>query len=184
MAKLNKIINEYVSSVMTQVNRDIEISIRETNDELCKEFIDMYNFYIKDFYSFKPKRYDRHLELRYGFLEGVNIKKGKHKPSLTIYIPGDYDYKSKMQQDIHKFDSSDDILNYVLSGYRFKHEFRSRENGNLHMIEDTWIPKKYVGTYFYYSGKKPIDAFYKLDKNLDDIAERLIRYKLQKRGYY
>lgn len=177
---INKLAEKYVNNIMKEyVEKDIDKSIRYTNNELYNEAVNMYNSFIKQFYQYKTKSYIRHWEGVPGTKEGQNLyfgidikKNNGWKPTLSIRFPDDLGYVTEMA-DGYQHDSPEDVLNYVSQGYRFIYK-------NQYKIM-TWTGN-YIGKYFKYGGVMK-DAFDEFDNQFDKIAKNIIKKQLEHLGY-
>lgn len=168
---LNKMMKEYVSEAMKEVEKDISAAIRYANNELFEEADKMYKSFIKQFYNYKTTSYIRHWEGVPGTKEGQNLYLGeyikKHNgwhPTLNIRFPEDIGYSNNMNGG-YQHDTPDDVLTYVAHGYRFPYQFKWRGT--------------YLGKYFEYSGTMK-DAFDEFDNRFDDLAKNIANDYLRK----
>lgn len=178
MDAIIKAVNEHKKAVLKIYERDLSRAVRYANSELYKELNNMYDSYIKQYYLYKTKYYIRHWEGRAGTMSGTNLYYGKditykqtgRNPSLSIYFPGDANYKNEMHGG-YEYDTPDDVLLNVFRGYRG--------------IKGYWIDEwdgHYEGKYFYFSGimKNAFDTFINY---FDDISSEIITNELRKMGY-
>lgn len=152
---MEKAINRFVDShdkfVVNEYNKAI--------NKLKKEAEKMYDSFIDQFYLYRTKSYIRHGQTRPGTGNGINLYRGQHIRVETKTFQGFRINKliidfngSDMESKRYKYDSADQVLDYVMSGIRFTHEF---ENGKWEM---TW-EGNYDGEYYSSLNKNMKQAF-------------------------
>lgn len=183
-SKIDSIVDDYMYAISDIIDKDIDKSIRHANNEMYNEANKMYDTFITQFYKYKTKYYIRHWEGIPGTQQGYNlflgkdIRKDSKHSKLIINSPSDFLYKSngggqysEPMSDDYKIDSARDVLESVMSGYRFPH------------FSNPMVWKgSYKGKYFKYDGEMG-EAFNKFNTYFDDIAEGIIYNSLKKLGY-
>ena len=183
---LNKIMENYVSNTMELLKKDIDKSIRYANNELYEEVNKMYDSFIEQFYEYETTSYIRHWEGVAGTRTGQNLYLGKcirkyngWKPTLSILLPEDIGYSSTMNGG-YQYDKPEDVLDYVVNGYRFPYQFKHlKEPKKKDVMIWTGI---YNGKYFNYKGTMR-DAFDEFDEKFDELATEIIMSYLKNKYY-
>lgn len=185
-SQIDAVAQSYVRSVSYIINKDVDKTIRYVNNEMYDEAVNMYDEFIRQFYSYETTSYIRHWEGKPGTGEGQNLYFGKdirketRKPKLIIYLPTDPEYISngggQMKEpmaDDYRFNTAQEVLSYVYSGVRFPDKF------NKVVME--WRGD-YKGKYFRYRGTME-DAFNTFNMKFDKIAMSVAQKYLKMIGY-
>ena len=184
--QIDVVARRHVKSLSYIIDRDVEKVIRSVNNDMYSEAMNMYDTFIKQFYSYRTTSYVRHWEGVPGTGEGQNLYFGKdirkytRKPKLIINLPGDAGYESngggqaEPMADDYRFNTAEEVLGYVYEGIRFPEKFG---RGKME-----WSGS-YKGHLFSYSGTMR-QAFNNFNMNFDKIALRASRKYLKALGYY
>lgn len=174
MAKYDKYLvdkcRDLINKKMTQAKRDFDKCARRTNNKMYTEVVNMYDTLITQFYRYKTTSYIRHYEFTTGTGEGQNLYLGKnfakdnhnrHSPRLIVEFSGSQMYDTPPYQ----YASTDQVLNYVMSGIRFALPNQSQGMMTINPFEMT-----YHGKYFRYNGGTIKHAFELFDKQWIDLS--------------
>lgn len=168
---LNKYVEEISKFYTNKAMKDFSVAAKVTIEELYKEAWKMYDSFIDQFYSYQTTSYVRHGSTSPGS-GGINLYRGSEismqagkNPSLTIEFSG-----SAMDGG-YKFDSSDQVLNYVMFGIRFPYFNQTM----------SWSGQ-YNGKYFSFSGT-PTQAFNAFGTDFYNIAQPIFFREWKKMGW-
>lgn len=132
---------QYEKNIMDAIDRFVDSYdknlVKEHNaamKKLKREAEKMYDSFLDQFYSYRTKSYIRHSQTRPGTGTGINLYRGQHiriekekhngftLDNLVIEFNG-LDMESKK----YRYNTADEVLDYVMNGIRFTHEFESSD---------------------------------------------------------
>lgn len=125
---MEKAIDRFVDSYDKYLANEYNKAMKKLKREAEK----MYDSFIDQFYSYKTRSYVRHGQTRPGTGTGINLYRGqqiriektKHNgftlDNLVIEFNG-LDMESKK----YRYNTADEVLDYVMNGIRFTHKFES-----------------------------------------------------------
>lgn len=191
---------DYVAKRHTQdvsdiIDKDVDKIIRKVNNDMYKEAITMYDSFVQQFYLYETTSYIRHWEGRPGTEQGQNLYFGKdirkisRKPKLIIYLPKDSGYvpngggqMSGPMEDDYRFNTAEEVLNYVFGGIRFPKNIKQGEKSWTLKSNLMWSGS-YNGEYFSCQNVTMRQAFEIFNNNFDTIAAKSAKYHLKQMGY-
>lgn len=158
----------YVDSIVKRAMSDFEKCARKVNDEMHDEVTNMYHTFIETFYEYHTVWYIRHDELWPGTEHGENLFRGSKFKKDNKHLKLHVDFSAENMDGGYKFNTPDQVLNYVMSGIRFKME--SGDSMEIMTVDPNTMV--YRGKYFSYKGGTIRDAFDEFGRQWDKLSSQ------------
>lgn len=180
---------DYYADLKKRLKNDMCKAMNHVGEELCNEASQMYETFIDQFYTYKTSSYSRH-SVGIGTQTGMNLYRANHIklkktslfPIITIRLDGSEMQSQHYNRTGYKYisvhDSADDVLNDVMTGWRFPYP-----NENYFPDGLSWSsPEGYHGKYFHANGTI-LEAFDKFGKEASKIAIQVFYEEWRKMGW-
>ena len=152
----NQKITNKLTNALNVIVDDYYRVANKCTDELYKEAWKMYDSFIDQFYSYQTRSYIRHGYTSPG-VGGINLYRAQDitlMDDIALHqFTINFDYRAMEGGPKYKIHNRKDVLNYVMSGYRFK--FKKHDT----FLDITWTGS-YKGRYFSTDGESTIDEAY------------------------